>query len=108
MTEHKATRCFHYFATVFRVTGLPLLLRQVPPLFCLYAAVATVCCYASYVSQILDLIKNTRDLERTMETARVIAGAGMTVWIYGFLRYTNLLHYRNYFHGARAVIAQLV
>jgi hypothetical protein len=83
----KTTRRFYYFAIVFRVTGLPLLLDQVPPLFRLYAAVATVCCYASYCSQVVDLLKNTQDLERTMETARVVAGAGMTVWIYGFLRY---------------------
>jgi hypothetical protein len=87
MTEHdKATRRFRYFATVFRVTGLPLLLDSVPPLFGVYAAVATVCCYATYFSQVVDLLIHTEDLERTMETARVIAGAGMPVWIYGFLR----------------------
>jgi hypothetical protein len=84
--QNKATRRFHYFVTVFRVAGLPLLLERVPLTFRLYAALTTVCCYASYFSQVLDLLKNTRDLERTMETARVIAGAGMTVWIYGFLR----------------------
>jgi hypothetical protein len=87
MTGHdKTTRRFRYFATVFRVTGLPLLLDPVPPLFRLYAVLATVCCYASYFSQVVDLLKNTEDLERTMETARVVAGAGMTVCIYGFLR----------------------
>jgi hypothetical protein len=85
--QNKATTRFHYFATAFRVTGLPLLLDRVPLIFRLYAAVTTVCCYASYFSQVVDLLKNTRDLERTMETARIIAGAGMTVWIYFFLRY---------------------
>jgi dihydrodipicolinate synthase/N-acetylneuraminate lyase len=84
--QDKNTGRFHYFVTVFRVTGLPLLLGNVPLPFRLYAAVATVCCYASYFSQVVDLVMNTRDLERTMETARIIAGAGMTVWIYGFLR----------------------
>jgi hypothetical protein len=77
---------FHYFATVFRVTGLPLLLDTVPLPFRLYAAVSTVCCYASYFSQVLDLLKNSEDLERTMETARIIAGAGGAVAVYGFLR----------------------
>jgi hypothetical protein len=85
--QDKATSRFHYFATLFRVTGLPLLLDRVPLTFRLYAALTTVCCYASYFSQVVDLLKNTQDLERTMETARIIAGAGMTVWIYGFLRY---------------------
>jgi uncharacterized protein (DUF58 family) len=88
MADHdKTTRRFRYFATAFRVTGLPLLLDQVPLLYRLYATVATVCCYASYSAQVVHLSQNTRDLERTMETARVVAGAGMTVWIYGFLRY---------------------
>jgi hypothetical protein len=87
MTQHDRTyRRFRYYVTVFRVSGLPLLLDQVPPLFRLYAALATVCCYTSYFSQVLDLFLNTADLEHTMETARVVAGAGMTVWIYGFLR----------------------
>jgi hypothetical protein len=80
-------RRFRYFATAFRVTGLPLLLDHVTPLYGLYAAVATACCYASYSAQVVDLLKNTQDLERTMETARVVAGAGMAVWIYSFLRY---------------------
>jgi hypothetical protein len=71
---------------VFRVAGLPLLLDEVPLSFRLYAAVSTVCCYASYFSQVFDLLQNTDDLERTMETARIIAGAGMTVPIYSFLR----------------------
>ncbi|KDQ83630.1 hypothetical protein L798_06891 [Zootermopsis nevadensis] len=88
MAEHdKTTRRFSYFVAAFRVTGIPLLMDRVSPLYWVYAAVATVCCYASYSAQVVDLLKNTRDLERTMETARVVAGAGMTVWIYGFLRF---------------------
>jgi hypothetical protein len=87
MTERgRTTRTFQYFATVFRVAGLPLLMERVPLSFRLYASVAAICCYASYFSQVFDLLQNTEDLERTMETARVIAGAGMTVPIYSFLR----------------------
>jgi Ca2+/Na+ antiporter len=84
--RHETQRRFRFFLIVFRIAGIPLLFNKVPKLFKLYAAVATFCCYVTFVTLAADMVVNTEDLERTMETVRAVFPAGMIIWTHVFIR----------------------
>jgi hypothetical protein len=85
-TRQETQKRFRFFLIAFRVAGIPILFNKVPTLFKVYAKVATFCCYVTIMAVVVDMFMNTEDLERTMDTVRVVFPVGMIVWIHIFMR----------------------
>lgn len=79
-------RCLRLYLTVFRVSGIPLLLNKVPKLFNLYSTVAGLCFCVTFVSMVADIFMNIEGIERTMETVRTAFPMALALSVHIFLR----------------------
>jgi hypothetical protein len=84
--EQETHRRLGLFLTVFRISGIPVMFNNVSKLFKLYIAVALFFSSVTFMAIVADIYVNLEDIERIMETIRMLFPAGIGLWIQIFMR----------------------
>jgi len=73
---------FNFYLIWFRLAGVPLQSHKTSILYDIYSTVILLNAYSVVITMCLDVFMHFNELERIMETSRVIVPASSALWIH--------------------------
>jgi hypothetical protein len=77
---------FHSTIFLFRLAGVPLKIKKLPPIYAIYNVTVTICAITTHLAMCVDVYIHRDDLGRAVKAMHMLISLTNVMWIFSYCR----------------------